>query len=410
MKVLFVLISIIVLSFVSCSRTLKKKQCDIVMSPQATGQLIMLPEKSPLETGIVRLGDNLYFILAYMTGADSKYSSTPVFFYPLSEDGQILANYFSFGETEHIRQMTKIRTPWGEGVLFADHGKDGGDFSGGKILLIVKDKISGLFSDKSDQLKLERNFSFNAIAVKNKNNSFDDILIVPFNGPKSKVIYLKVENGLYKDSSDLLPDSWRNFKQCFMTAKAVDVNRDGVDEIALGACDQKANENLSAMDRLLIWQNGRWEFASSKTFPVRKREATWGTVYWTGDAANLLALTHNKGFTKSDVQYFNFDQSKSVFMERPVRLNADRDDRPNYLHKIIHFKNKYFVLIRYAKPDDSLNIAALTPDSRGGLTEESVCRRDNRKKAVLGLDTFVSKNGKESMLLFYYDGSYEIYQ
>lgn len=385
-----------------------KRQCSVVERPVSSGQLEFLPGRSPLDTSVLTLNNEVYFILTYMTGSHSSYKSTPVYFFPLKNKLIQTKESQTFGESEHVRHFTKVKTPWGEGALMADHGSDGGTYDGGNILLVVHE--NNRLSDKSATLKQKRNFAFNAVALKNPQTSFDDILIVPFNGPKSKVAFLSYDGSGYADKSELLPADWTRFSVCFMTAMPFDADDDRRDEVVLGACDLNPEQNPQGRDRLLTFKNGRWNFEGD-VFPLRKRDSTWGTVFWYKEGKDLIALTHNKGFTEADIQFFTYDQNQHKFAETPVLLSPDGRNDPHYFHKIVKFKNQFFTLIRYANPvNNRPNLLALKRVPEGKLEETDVCLAIPPKEVILGIDAFRSEKGKEQLLLTYYSGRYEIYE
>lgn len=381
------------------------ESCPTVESPVSSGKIEFLKGRSPLDTSVQTLHKTPYFILAYMTAVNSSYQSTPVYFYPLKENRIQENNVQFFGESEHVRHFVKVNTPWGEGALLADHGKDGGTFDGGNVLLVVSE--NNRLSDKSAALKQSRNFVFNVAAVTTQ-SSAQDLLLVPFNGPKSKVVYLSaMENG-YKENSALLPAEWTDFNVCFMTAMPFDIDNDGLDEIALGACDLRADQNPQARDRMLVFKKGRWNFAPDM-FPLRKMDPTWGTVFWHKEGNELIALTHNKGFTQADIQFFTYDQNQHKFIESPVALKTESE--PHYFHKIVKFRDRYLTLIRYANPVNNLpGLKALKRQPDGKWEETDVCLALPGREKVLGMDVFESEKGKRQLLLTYYSGRYEVYE
>lgn len=405
LTLLIILVTASGIYFFSPSR---ETNCSSIDQPVSSGKLEFMQGRSPLDTSVIVLNNTPYFLLAYMTGVQSTYSSTPVTIFPLKEGKMQIEKARFFGESEHIRHFVKVNTPWGEGILMADHGKDGGTFDGGKLLLVVEEQNA--LTDKSATLNQPRNFTFNVAGIKNPQTSYDDFLIVPFNGPGSKLSYLSFDGKAYTDKSEILPEEWRRFSVCFMTAMPVDVDQDGREEIALGACDLNKNQNPQARDRLLSFKNGRWVF-EKEAFPLRKKEATWGTVFWLRDGNNLFALTHNKGFTEADIQFFTYDQNQRKFSERPVFLKKNGRKEPHYFHKMVKFKNDFYTLIRYANSVNNVpNLLALKRDSQGEMKETDVCLALPKREVLLGIDTFVNEKGTEQLLLTYYSGRYEIYQ
>lgn len=360
---------------------------------------------------MIQLENQHYFVLTYMTGIDSSYKSTPVYIYPLNDQGQVIGQPLSIGESEHVRSIKKIRTPWGEGILMADHGKDGGGFLGGNLILLVVDKFSHKLIDVSSRLHQPRNFSFNAIPV-NRRNKYDDILVSPYNGPHGKVIYLQATDNGYVEANELLPERWRKLQVCFMTASPFDINRNGFDEIALGGCDVEENQNPVAHDQLLEWKNGHWDFSSEDIFPPRKQSPNWGTVYWLNDNERLIALTHNKGYSKGDIQIFSYDKLRKKFQQDQIFLNDQKRAQSSYyFHKIQWFNDSYYGLIRYRQTDfETPNILRLKPTKEGAWKEENVCLATPPGEVILGIDSLHIPGKKAHLILTYYSGRYEIYE
>jgi hypothetical protein len=387
-------------------------QCTNSISPSYSQKINFNNKQALLDTSVVKLNNNFYYILAYMTDGKSSYPFTGVSFFPINENGNLSSTPLEFGETQHIRSFSKIITPWGEGVLMADHGIDGGEFPGGKLLLVVEDKITGKLSDKSSELKQQKNFAFNAIAVRRTNEKYDDILVAPFNGPRSKVVYLKATESGYVDASDILPEVWSHFERCFMTAVPFDTNLDGKDEIALGSCDLNLSQHPLKNDQLLEWDNDHWNFSKGDTFPARKLDPTWGTVYWLKDQRNLMALTHNKGFTKGAIQSFSYDQKNKKFKENSVELkNSERDEHPHYFHKIQKFKDIFYTLIRYGGGNfDKPNLLAIKSSPDGIWRETRVCLATPPKEVILGIDAFENREGKPLFFLTYYSGRMDVFE
>ena len=405
------IIALIALIFLIKSLPIHRQSCSRFQNPVFSKRLNFLKGEGPLDTGVVLLNDKPYFVLAYMTPPGRRGKSNPLFIYPMSESGEILSNVFMFGETEHIRSINKIKTPWGDGLLMADHGVDGDGYKGGKLLLIVA-QADGTLIDKSDVLPRDRNFAFNAISVRRSNSLYDDILITPFNSAHSKVIYLKANSLGYADASFLLPKEWVEKKVCFMTAIPFDVERDGHDEIVLGSCDLNRDQSPLENDKMLVWKNSHWEFAKENVLPPRKQNATWGTVYWLKNDRELISLVHNKGFTKADVQYFSYDEKLKKFTENAVLLNSkEREKFSYYFHKIQKFKDTFYGLIRFQKNGFvKPNVFSLVLNKEGGLKEQPVCLALPENETVLGLDSFIDSRGAPVLLLTYYSGRYDLFR
>jgi len=405
-KILVVLFVFLSTYFVLHRRS--SDSCRSPLEPKLSGSIKFVSNRAPLETAVFNLKGENYFFVTYMKSADQKDSALPVYIYPFSQDQKISDNPQTLSLAEHIRSMKKIITPWGEGVLMADHGRDGADFPGGNLHLIVKDKITSRLIDKSTELPGERNFSFNALAVRRSNNQFDDILVTPFNGPKSKVLYFKAGERGFADASETLPTEWRKFDVCFMTGETFDLDSDGKDEIVLGACDLNSNQNPVERDRILEW-SGKWKF-SDQLLPLRKKEATWGTVYWLKKDNHLIALTHNKGFTTADVQIFNFDQKKKMFLEEKVS-SGKVINQPHYFHKAQFFRDHLIILIRYKEQTfEKPNLQILSRNAQGAWGDSEVCLKTTPGETVLGLDRIKNAEGKEQLLISYYSGRYDLFE
>ncbi|MDD4973892.1 MAG: hypothetical protein PHY93_06050 [Bacteriovorax sp.] len=419
-------------SLYSTYSTKKAAQCKTLRAPVLSQKINFMENKVPLETALIKLSGKLYLIVTYLTNSESPHGYNPMYIYLLSENGKIETAPMEFAKTQHIRHMTSIKTPWGEGLLFADHGVDGNGYPGGNLVLLVVDKKTNSLVDLSKNLNIGLNFSFNVAAIRRSHSKYQDILVAPVNNPSSRVIYLKATDVGYIDWSDKLPLDWQAFNVCFMTSIPFDIDHDDKDEIVVGGCDRNMNENPSEQDRLLTWQNSRWKFSAKETFPNRKQLPSWGTVFWFKDFLNkkeptnetLIALTHDKGFQKGDLQIFHFDQMSKKFIEEPIKASfKDLEKYPHYFHKIKSFEldkdgqKELIGLVRYVSPDPEVqrnspkpNLFVLKKDLTGKWIEQASCLDIPEKEMILGLDVIENKaSSSSSLVITYFSGRYDIF-
>lgn len=396
------------LGALSLSCAPESKTCAIVNRPILT-QNLGHNSGQPLDTAILEFDNRNYLFVTYMINPKDKNLTAPVSIYSFDQNDAIKSPVENLGKTQHVRSFSKIKSPFGEGVLLADHGVDGNGYPGGKLSLFIKNFKTDLFEDFSQKVDIGLNFSFNAVAVKRKNSRFDDILVAPYNSGSSKVVYLKSDQSKYIDDSQSLPRDWKAAHVCFMTATALDLEKDGQDEIVLGGCDLEKTQAAVKSDQLMVWKENRWQFSSPETFPPRKKSASWGTVYWLKDKDRLIALTHNKGFTEADLQIFHYNSHLKKFEEEPVELKANSAEK--YFHKIQKFHDDYIVLIRYGSPrNDSLNLFKMKKNSSGKWNQEEVCLASPPGEVALGIDVFKGANGKEKLAVTYYSGRLDIFE
>lgn len=319
------------------------------LKPQAIAHFSFPKNLTILEADSFELDGQKYFFVSFFVNPNefSKKITHPIYIFPINNDGSLSGEHLEFGSAEHIRHFSKLTTPWGEGIVLADHGVDHPVLNkGGKILLIVKNKKTNKLEDMSSRLGLERNFSFNVVAPKRKNSKYNDILILPYNTKFSRTIYLQATNDGYIDSSDLLPQEWFHKDVCFMTGVTIDLSHSGTDDVFLGGCDQDLKMNPTRADRLLSWSGRKWMWNLKSSIPFRKKEKGWGTVFLTKSDLNrtgyedIIALTHDLGFHQGFPQVLMRDKNhqkiifnNSEILNWPTELLKSR----NYLHKIISY-------------------------------------------------------------------------
>jgi hypothetical protein len=355
-----------------------------------------------------------------------KKLSYPVYLFPIKNDGTIDGAILKFGSAEHIRHFTTLKTPWGEGVLFADHGTDHPHLNrGGKILLIVKNKKTNKLENMSSRLNLGRNFSFNVVAPKSLNGQYNDILIIPYNTNISKVVYLKATPNGYVDESHLLPLDWLNKSVCYMTGIAIDLYGRKTDDIFLGGCDQDIKNNPTLKDAILTWNGKKWIWNSMASIPLRQKQKGWGTVFLLKADLNqagrndIVALTHDWGFHQGIPQILMRDNHRSdikftnaKISNWPLRLSKAH----HYLHKVVSYdidndgdldlvgQINYIDQNFVVKP----NIFVLM-NNRGYWEYKDYVFDIPKEKFVLSIEKmkFVGRK-KESLLFIFYDGDYKI--
>lgn len=398
------------LGMASASCSPATQQCPDLKRPVSTTSLGNLAGGTPLDTAVFRLYGKPYLFLTSMVGAGEPFQFNPVTIYEMTDAFQVTKLPVYLGRTQHVRQLTQVQTPWGPGVLMADHGVDGSGFPGGELTLLVKPAPEVSFEDRSAELKTGKNFSFNAIGLKRKDSPAHDILIAPYNGPKSRVVYFQSQARTYVDKSQTLPNEWTQLKKCFMTAIAFDLDQDGTDEAILGGCDlDKSQGEPESNDRVITLKKNHWMFEEKSVLPLRKKNPYWGTVYWLSDGERLLALTHNKGFTEADLQIFYFDKLQKKFREEKLILHAAKTVR-GYFHKIQKFDNSYIGLIRYTSPSpNEVNLFRIQQDKMGVWQQRNLCLQTREAETVLGIDA-LSEAGREWLLVTYYSGKVDIFE
>lgn len=402
--------------------------------PIIIGKMDLRVDSVPLQSAVVRIENDSYILMTYYTNPKTPDIYTPVYLYPLDKkNGQALTP-LKFAQAQHVRHVSHINTPWGKGVIIADHGVDNSDFLGGRLILLVKDASDRQLKDLSTKLPLydKKNTSFNVVALRRSHAKHDDILVVPYNSRNSQPHYFEAKENGYVDASHKLPKNWREKKVCFMTGISYDIDYDHRDEVVLGGCDMDLKWKPLDRDQLLVWKNNRWKFESRSIFPLRKKELGWGTVFWQRDDLNndkrqdLVALTHNWGFTKADIQIFHRNPRTEYFDESIVSTSLENfKNFSYYFHEVKSYRSKrnkkkyLMVLVRFitdSKYDQENlprhNLFILENDKKSNKWVEVKTFLDIPKnESILGIDVANLANEKDSSLIVtYYSGRYDIFK
>ncbi|MBC7715004.1 MAG: VCBS repeat-containing protein [Rhizobacter sp.] len=385
-----------------------------------------------LDAGNFKIGDEAYFYNAFYIDRENARNkvSAPLFIHHVDQlnlAGSVLQNPMSYPGAEHIRHLVTLATPWGPGVLFADHGVDYAEFnSGGMVKLLVKNDKDNTLADFSGRLNQKPNFVFNVAAPKRKGQKFNDILLISYNTPFSKIVYLQATTNGYVDKSEMLPANWFKKEICFMTGTALDIDHDETDEVLLGGCDLDVKLNPSAHDRIIKLEKNKWVFQDEKILPVRKGEKGWGTVFLLKEDFNqdgftdIVALTHDLGFHQGQVQVMYYDPAQKIFSNREVRNwpQATLNLSQHYLHRVVAFdidkdgKKDIIGQFSYIKGNNFLGPKIFVLLNKGNYFEyqtENILNLKN-ETGIIGIDVFKIKDQKEdSLMISYYNSSVDIF-
>ncbi len=351
MSILVALLSLIYLNFTqsfelkNLSHFFKDKSSDFTLFK--VDQIQFPKNFIPLQSEVFELqGDKYIYVSFFINPKDfTKNFSHPIYIYRLNKDGTISKVPEQFGNTEHIRHSTTIKTPWGDGIVFADHGVDDPKKNmGGNVLLIVKDSKTQKLVDMTKFLNLKRNYAFNVVAITKRNQIYQDLLIVALNTPFSKPVYLQASSTGYSESSNLLPKDWQEKKICLMTGLALNINHSGNDDVFLGACDRDSRLHPIEKDRIMSWNGKAWDWNTLIDIPKRLKNKEWGTVYLEkADLDNrgvedIITLTHDYGFHEGLPQILkrSLNSQKIQFTNSEI-LNWPKSllETQSYLHKVI---------------------------------------------------------------------------
>lgn len=224
-------------------------------------------------------------------------------------------------------------------IIIADHGTDLPPFPGTHpvILKNTKGKWSADLSSKS----MGSDFTFNVAVLKLADGKK---AIYKANVAGKKPFFFSFSQGKWTDSSDLLPKELGPYNLCFMTALALDFDKDGVTDLYLGGCDRENLNYVQEHDRILSFQKNKWALQPQEVIPARKLDSRWGSVFVKNIDLNsdkkpdLLVASHDFGFHFwKVVAYENLSTpGKFNFKEITVPLNQEINTE-GYLNSIEDF-------------------------------------------------------------------------
>ncbi len=211
---------------------------------------------------------------------------------------------------EHVRHAVDVRTPWGPGILIADHGFDQDPKNVGGITKLIVKTSDGSWVDKTAVLPKRRNFTFHVTPIRRRGLPYDDLLFSAFtDSAHGQNILLRPTNSTYDDVSHLLPLELRNKAFCLMTSARVDLDSDGSDEVFLGGCDGPSKHKDLEANKVMEYRNDAWQWSQAK-LGKRLVDSSWATVGVEFDPqlfpgkAGFLTAVHDYGFKRGKFQLY----------------------------------------------------------------------------------------------------------
>jgi hypothetical protein len=217
-----------------------------------------------------------------------------------------------------------------EDIILADHGKDEIPFPGGNPQIFFSEKNQWK-SLNIPSLTNQQFFTYHLSAMKYKNKKY--LYFSNLRGPSGSKPQLWEISGSHNfiDKSNLLPKILRQESLCFMSSNMTDLDKDGVAELLLGGCDTGPGEKAHQRDLIFRFDESKGFIPlDENSLAPRKLDSTWGTSYFAIDdfdqngLKDILALTHNKGFSESVMQ-LHLQKGKLQFesLDFPYKSSAN---------------------------------------------------------------------------------------
>ncbi|MCC2678693.1 MAG: hypothetical protein K0R29_1269 [Pseudobdellovibrio sp.] len=381
-------------------------------------QLPGLGYRLTADSAVLKINSNFYALLAPYKERGSK-AANPLYGYRLNADLSFSGSEpFFISDIEHVRSFLNISTPWGEGVLIADHGVDSVPFEGACPKLLVEK--NGVLEDLSSKISVEPGFYFNATPLKSQENSFDDILLVAAPSEKARSNFLRIAGDSYKSCQQELPKEWVDYRTPFMTALDVSGLIAPGRHVILGACDQFANQ---PRNQVLTYVSGKWVFNEKIKLPGLQRAADWGTSYLTSGKINpgnpenyIVMANHNPGATDSLLQILSVDEHFNITEE--LAELPDPHGAKYYFHKVVFAdidgdgENELLASVRASltwHPDLGEGLVAFKRMADGKWEAKPVLFRDPEPSSVDSIDLIMSQDQRtQHLVIKYYTHVYRV--
>lgn len=161
-------------------------------------------------------------------------------------------------------------------LFIADHGTDVTPFPGQPNRLFLQNADGKLVESSTNRIPANKDFSHNTASADIDNDGDVDIYVCNIRGQLSIGPRLLINNGSgeFLANTFRLPNTLVNFNKLYMSSRFADIDKDGDQDLILGAADNSNN----ATDALLLNDGtGNFNFAAN-AMPNRYGNANWGTV------------------------------------------------------------------------------------------------------------------------------------
>lgn len=161
-------------------------------------------------------------------------------------------------------------------VFIADHGADQSPFPGGQSRLLIQSAAGQLLDETATRLPAQQAFTHNIChSDVDADGDLDLYLSNVFNdtgnGPR---IYRNDGSGFFVTSADSLPAAYENLTFAFTACEFIDVDRDGDDDLVLGAMQDQVPQ-----DRLLLNDGtGTFVVTDLASLPARHGGPDWTSI------------------------------------------------------------------------------------------------------------------------------------
>lgn len=376
----------------------------------------------PLDSKFLRLNSHNYLLVTtFKVSGDARTHSLHC--YRLNDDFSLKdSSPRLICEVEHIRSFREIKTPWGAGIIMADHGVDVAPFRGSKPKLLIEKE--GELVDFSDKLNVKTAFYFDAIPVHNPRTSSDDIVLTVFPSTWSQPTLLSFQDGLYREFPENLPVNWRNNQFAFMTGVDLSDKIAPGGQIMLGICDS-LTPNLDH-NLLMSCNNEKWQFNEKVLLPKIQKKLGWGTVYAACGKQNnqqkgwhVVQLNHNHGYSDAVVQVLFIDEKFQITEEKVSGYPVGLSQTAFYFHKTIFFdidgdgENEILITTREIKKWDYENwgsdLLVLKRDDAGIWNFQSLFFQEKQFTCIENVDSvFNPETGVDSLLVKYFSNQFYV--
>ena len=376
----------------------------------------------PLDSRFVRLNSKNFLLITTFKVPSNQSLPNPLLAYALNDDFSLKSDIpFEVCDVDHIRNFKKLKTPWGEGIILADHGLDAPPFRGSKPKLLVEKE--GRLVNFSQKLKISDGFYFDIVPIKNELSGYDDIMFTVFPSDWSHPNFLKIENDEYVCRQEVLPNEWVSNEYSFMNCTNLSNIVGAGQHIFLGICDSKT-PNLSH-NKIISLVNGTWKFNEEFYLPEIKKELGWGTVYSDVALANghnnqwhFCMLNHNHGFSKATAQVLNIEKDKKI-IEEDVDFNSSILNGLNvYFHKAVFFdidrdgQKEILITLRenhnWNYTEHGSDIIVLKKSKDGVWRPHNLFFEDMNHSSIENIDV-IKLGDIEYLLVKYFSTSFSVY-
>lgn len=312
--------------------------------------------ENPLEAAFLDLNSDgrKDFIVGKINHCDPRIPSGFIFL-EQSLDGQFYnntKNYIVGLKAFHPRNFTQADFN-GDGIkdlFIADHGIDLPPFPGAQGQILIGSKTPPFFINETNvRLPLKRDFTFNAPVADVNGDGFSDILLSNHLGHgRYPILLINDGKGFFHENSDIFPHTNRDYKNCFMYSAFIDLDNDGVDELVAGADSYRGGKDA------IFKKNSAGKFEEVVGAIPNYLAKDWSTVSFSFEDLNgdgrkdIIAVNHNKGFTKGNVNLFfnkgnlhfekasyvfdiNYEDSNKFWIPQVLIEDVNDDSRPDII-------------------------------------------------------------------------------